>query len=179
LVGVATNLIESPRGLHGSFRIARIPEGDQVLSMASDGVLDGFSIEVDFDPEQGDEYGPDPSDPSVSLVRRGTLTGVAMTGRPSFDDARVDSVAASRDNRLELRLDDAEAEGVRLAALDAGVSMSELVRGRLRHYTSQRRSTRWMRPVRPRRWYATRGMRRTRTWGRDGRQGGHYERHGP
>jgi hypothetical protein len=135
-VGVATDLAESARGLHGSFKVARTAEGDEVLSMASDGILDAFSIEVDF--TEDDDFGPDPSDASVTLVRRGTLKGVAMTGLPAFDDARVESVAASRDNRLELRLDDTEAEGVRAAAEDAGVSMSELVRGQLRHYVTQR-----------------------------------------
>jgi hypothetical protein len=71
-------------------------------------------------------------------VKRGTLRGVAITGTPAFDDARVTSVAASRDQRLELRLDDDEASAVRLAADDAEVSTSELVRGTLRHYTAQR-----------------------------------------
>ena len=104
--------------------------------MASDGVLDGFSIEVDFTAD--DDHGPDPSDPSVTLVRSGTLRGVAVTGNPAFDDARVESVAASRDNRLELRLDDDENAGLRAASEDAGVSMSELGRGTLRHYVTQR-----------------------------------------
>jgi HK97 family phage prohead protease len=136
LIGVALDISESPRGLHGSFRVARTTEGDQALAMAADGILDGFSIEVDF--TEDDEYGPDPTDASVTLVKRGTLRGVAITGTPAFDEARVESVAASRDQRLELRLDDDEASAVRMAAEDAGVSMSELVRGTLRHYTKQR-----------------------------------------
>jgi hypothetical protein len=81
-------------GVDGTFRIARGSEGDRALQMAEDGVLDGFSIELDF--EDGDGWTPDPSDKDVRLVKRGKLAGVALTAFPAFDDARVDRIAAAR-----------------------------------------------------------------------------------
>jgi HK97 family phage prohead protease len=105
-VGVATRLDPGNAGLHGTFKIARGSEGDRALSLAEDGVLDGFSIEVDF--EEGDGWEPDPSDESVRLVRKARLVGVALTGFPAFDDARVDRVAAARQAATPPR------EGVRM-----------------------------------------------------------------
>jgi HK97 family phage prohead protease len=81
-------------GLDGTFKVARGPEGDRALALAEDKVLDGFSIEVDFEDEDG--WSPDPADESVRLVGRARLMGVALTGSPAFDDARVDRVAAAR-----------------------------------------------------------------------------------
>lgn len=93
-VGVATRLQDGAAGLYGTFKIARGADGDRALSLAEDGVLDGFSIEVDFD--DGDGWQPDPSDEDVRLVTLGKLVGVALTGFPAFDDARVDRVAAAQ-----------------------------------------------------------------------------------
>lgn len=97
VVGVATRLQSTPAGLDGSFRIARGEEGDKVLSLAEDGVLDGFSVEVEFDDDDGAAWTRDPDDDMVRLVKRGRLTGAAITASPAFDDARVTSVAASRE----------------------------------------------------------------------------------
>src|SRR5262245_23024413 len=94
-IAKAISIIETPAGLDATFKVARGEEGDKALALAEDGVMDGFSIEVDF--LEGDSYEPDPTDRSVRLVRSGTLKGVALTGTPAFDDARVVSVAASRE----------------------------------------------------------------------------------
>ena len=93
-VAYAARIANTPAGLDGTFKVARGPEGDRALSMPEDRVLDGFSIEVDFDDEDG--WMPDPDDDDVRLVQSGRLAGVALTGFPAFDDARVVSVAASR-----------------------------------------------------------------------------------
>ena len=93
-VGVATRINNGTAGLHGTFKIARGEQGDRALALAEDGVVDGFSIEVDFDDEDG--WIPDPSDENVRLVQSGRLAGVALTAFPAFDDARVDRVAAAR-----------------------------------------------------------------------------------
>lgn len=99
-VGVATRLQSTPNGLDGSFRIARGDEGDRVLSLAEDGVLDGFSIEAEF-AEDGSSWARDPDDDMVRVVSDARLVGVAITASPAFDDARVSSVAASRkDNTM-------------------------------------------------------------------------------
>jgi HK97 family phage prohead protease len=93
-VAYATRLQNTAAGLDGTFKVARGEEGDRALSLAQDRVLDGFSIEVDFEDEDG--WHPDPTDESVNLVDRGRLMGVALTGFPAFDDARVAAVAATR-----------------------------------------------------------------------------------
>lgn len=94
-IAKAINIIETPVGLDATFKVARGDEGDKALALAEDGVLDGFSVEVDF--VDGDGYEPDPQDRSVRLVRSGTLKGVALTGNPAYDDARVERVAATRE----------------------------------------------------------------------------------
>lgn len=97
-VAVATRIQNQPEGLEGTFKVARGAEGDKALSLAEDGVLDGFSIEVDFEDQDG--WQPDPADESVRLVGSGRLAGVALTGFPAFDDARVSSVAAQADKGI-------------------------------------------------------------------------------
>ena len=97
ILGRALRLQNTPKGLETTFFIARGDDGDRALSLAEDGALDGFSVEIDFDDEAGDSHETDPNDGSVRLVRQAILRGVALTGMPAFDDARVTSVAASRD----------------------------------------------------------------------------------
>lgn len=114
LVGVATRLQSASRGLMGTFKVGRGPEGDRVLAQAEDGIMDGFSVEVDF--EDPDSWQRDPTDESVRLVRQATLRGVAITGTPAFDDARLTSVHASRDNgrkALDGRSDEGHQAGER------------------------------------------------------------------
>jgi HK97 family phage major capsid protein len=96
-VGVAIRLQPTSQGLDGTFRIAKTEEGDKALALAAEGVLDGFSAEVEFNADAGDDWQPDPSDESVRLVRSGTLRGTALTGYPAFDDARLTSVNAMRE----------------------------------------------------------------------------------
>jgi HK97 family phage prohead protease len=97
VVGHAMRLQSTSRGLDTTFKVGEGPEEDRALRKARDGSWDGFSIEVDFDDEMGDQWQPDPSDESVRLVRQATLRGVALTGMPAFDDARVTAVKATRD----------------------------------------------------------------------------------
>jgi len=97
-VAKAVRLQPTQAGLDASFQVARGVEGDRALDKAEDGVLDGFSVEIDF--EDGDGWDPDPDDKSVRLVNRAKLRGVALTAMPAFDDARVSAVAASLDQPL-------------------------------------------------------------------------------
>jgi HK97 family phage prohead protease len=115
-VAYATRLQNKAAGLDGTFKVARGPEGDKALSMAEDRVLDGFSIEVDFDDEDG--WMPDPEDEDVRLVQSGRLAGVALTGFPAFDDARVDRVAATRKG-VEMDQKEEVKEEVKLDAEEA------------------------------------------------------------
>lgn len=93
--GVASLLDSQSIGYFGKFKIARGPKGDEMLGLAADGVRDGFSVYVDFSGE-GDGYTEHPTKPGVRLVHSATLRKVALTAIPSFDDARVTTVAASR-----------------------------------------------------------------------------------
>jgi HK97 family phage prohead protease len=93
-IAYASRLHNTVDGLEATFKVARGDEGDKALALAEDGVLDGFSIEVDFD--DGDGWQPDPENEQVRLVTLGRLAGVALTGFPAFDDARADRVAAAR-----------------------------------------------------------------------------------
>ncbi|PWW50260.1 phage portal protein [Actinokineospora spheciospongiae] len=94
-VAYAAELSSTEQGLTGSFKVARGPAGDEVLSLAEDKVLDGFSVEVEFE-EDGSSWARDPDDDMVRLVSSARLVGCAITAAPAFDDARVTGVAASR-----------------------------------------------------------------------------------
>lgn len=87
-VGVATQLDDQPDGLHLTARIAAGPAGDEVLSMASDGVWDGLSIGI---AEGGtwDDRGGVQHAVSVPLME------ISVTPLPAFEEARIHAVAAS------------------------------------------------------------------------------------
>lgn len=93
-IGYALGIRNTSEGLDVTFKIAEVPEGDRALALAKGGVLDGLSIEVDF--EDGDGWQPDPADESIRLVTQAKLRGVALTSMPAYDDARVAAVAAQR-----------------------------------------------------------------------------------
>lgn len=91
-VGRAIKLDETAEGLLATFKVARGVDGDRVLALAEDGVLDGLSVGVDI----ADAI-PDTQNKGTYLVRRAVLREVSLTAMPAFDDSRVISVAASRD----------------------------------------------------------------------------------
>lgn len=122
-VGVATRLDSTDAGLEATFKVARGSEGDKVLALAEDGVLDGLSAGVDFASDNA--WQPDPADESVRLVRNAILREGTLTALPAFDSARVRSVAASREGSPDMP-DEQTAQPVApapdLAAFTAGVS---------------------------------------------------------
>lgn len=86
------------RGLMGTFQVDRSDEGTKALHKAQDKVKDGFSIEISF-PNGADGW--EMTEAGNDFVRdvrpNGSyLTGCALTSAPSFDDARLTKVAASR-----------------------------------------------------------------------------------
>jgi HK97 family phage prohead protease len=93
-VGRATAITNADAGLQVAFRIGSGPDRDAVLADASDGIVDGLSVGVDFD-DAADTV-PDPDNEGVLLVRRATLREVSLTALPAFDGARVTTVQASR-----------------------------------------------------------------------------------
>ncbi|HEV7649393.1 MAG TPA: phage portal protein [Actinophytocola sp.] len=95
-VGYAARLQNTRVGLDSSFKIARGDDGNRILSLAEDGVYDGLSVDINFASE-GDGWTAHPNDDTVRLVHSATLRKVAITATPAFDDARVVSVAATRE----------------------------------------------------------------------------------
>lgn len=96
VVGKAVRLEPTQVGLDTSVQLGRSPEAKRALEDAEDGIFDGFSIEVQFNQAVGDKITADPEDQSVNLVHRATLSGIALTPMPAFDDARIAAVAASK-----------------------------------------------------------------------------------
>lgn len=124
LIGVATRLQSGRAGLTGTFKVGRGTEGDRALTQAEDGILDGFSVEVVFD--SADAWQPDPTDESVRLVNHAVLRGVALTGTPAFDDARLTSVNASRNNGKEGTMPETGTMGQAPAAVDFDAHLTAL-----------------------------------------------------
>lgn len=91
-IGVAIDIREDFEGIHGTFRVARTTEGDQLLQLAKDGVMDGFSAEFTKMRTERDRDGVD------HVVSAG-LFAVASTHMPAVDDARI---AAMREPALAL-----------------------------------------------------------------------------
>lgn len=93
-VGKALTLESRPDGMYGVFSVARGAAGDELLSLAEDGVIDGFSIGPVMGPS-----GFDVDKAGVRHVRAARLMEVTATAVPAFDDARVHKVAASADGK--------------------------------------------------------------------------------
>lgn len=87
-VGVVTELEDTKDGLFMTARIAKGEDGDKALLMAEEGVWDGLSIGLGqggtFEYKDGINHAS-----SVPLME------VSITPMPSFEDARIQSVAAS------------------------------------------------------------------------------------
>ncbi len=94
--GVAALLDQREQGYVGQFKVSATAKGNEMLTLAVDGVRDGFSIFVDFS-SPSDGWTDHPTKPGVRLVHSATLRKVALTAIPSFDDARVAHVAATRE----------------------------------------------------------------------------------
>lgn len=99
-VGVAFELDDKPEGMYGAFKVARGPEGDRALSLAEDGVLDGFSIGL----AQGGKF---TKRAGVNHAVSAPLMETSLTPAPSFDDARVHAVAAAADSQGEIEMPEA------------------------------------------------------------------------
>lgn len=92
--GHMTSLVDGPAGLTFAAAVGRGAHGDRMLALAADKVKDGLSVGVAW--EDIDAV-PDPLNAGVILIRRAQLLEVSQTAMPTFDDARLTYVAASRD----------------------------------------------------------------------------------
>jgi HK97 family phage prohead protease len=90
VVGFAESIEETSVGLEAVFRLARSTDADEALQLAEDHVLDGLSIEPEILRSSRDLV-----DPTVSVVERARLVGVALTAHPAMDGARVTAAAFS------------------------------------------------------------------------------------
>lgn len=93
-IGYATSISETADGYMATFKVANGPRGDEALALASEGVLDGLSIGVDFDDAS---FSADPINRGVLVVSRANLRETSLTAMPAFDNSRLTSVRASRD----------------------------------------------------------------------------------
>jgi HK97 family phage prohead protease len=106
-LGKAVSARETNRGVWAKYQVSNTPAGDEALMLAADGVLDGFSVGVDW--EDGDVV-PDPKDKNAVLVLRADWRETSLTAVPAFDDARVTKVAASRDGEVVMPDEDTTTE---------------------------------------------------------------------
>lgn len=90
LLGSATVLTSDDTGITGKFKVARTAAGDEALTLAEDGALDGLSAVVEILEGQ-----PDPASDGGYLVTSARLRRVTLTADPAFTDARVTTVAAT------------------------------------------------------------------------------------
>lgn len=76
-IGYATAAEDTDHGLVMTFRLANTPDGDRGLVEASEGLRDGFSVEMDADDVAG------------GVVRNAQLRAVAQVAVPAYDEARI------------------------------------------------------------------------------------------
>lgn len=88
LLGAATVVRDEGPRVTATFKVARGPLGDQALSEAEDGALDGLSVGVDIT-----DYDVLPG--GAFAVNAATMHETSLTPRPAFDNARLTSVSAS------------------------------------------------------------------------------------
>lgn len=83
-VGHAVSAEQTAEGLKMSFSIGQTPDGDLALADVTEGIRDALSVELIDTAVSGDQ------------LTAGTLSAVALVAIPAFEDARVESVTASR-----------------------------------------------------------------------------------
>lgn len=92
--GFGVDLVEDPKYLLGSFRVARGDQGDQLLALVADGQLGGVSI--GFTP--GTDVGEDDADGPVTVrVRVKQLGEVSLlpSGAATWEESKVVAVRES------------------------------------------------------------------------------------
>ena len=87
-IGKATSLVERDNGLHGAFAIPATAEGDDILTLVRDGVLDSFS--VGFTPVRDRREG------DVLVRTECAIREVSLVGMPAYEGASVAGIRASQ-----------------------------------------------------------------------------------
>ena len=94
-IGKTLSMEANEQGIDATFKIANTTAGTDALVEASEGLRDGFSVEVYFD-----EY-ETLKDGTVRIIK-GEMTGVALTSEPAIRSARVNEVAATTGDEPEI-----------------------------------------------------------------------------
>jgi len=94
LLGSAASIKDEGDRVTASFKVARGAAGDEALTLAEDGALDGLSVGVDIIEWTEDKDGN-------FTVTKAILNEVSLTPRPAFEDARLTKVAASKNQKNE------------------------------------------------------------------------------
>jgi hypothetical protein len=95
-VGKAIELREDAHGLVGTFQLANTAQAEETRSLIADGIVDGFSI--GFRPIRSEWS----SDRRAVTRQEAALVEVSLTGMPTYDTARVESLRS--DDELALVL---------------------------------------------------------------------------
>lgn len=94
-VGKAVRLTPESEGLAAVMDVQPGTDGDDLLSAAQHGTVDGFSVGVSFSENPADGDVVVDEEEQLVTVLRATLHEVSSTALPSFDDARHTAVRAS------------------------------------------------------------------------------------
>lgn len=89
LLGHAVTITSDDKKAAASFKVARGAMGDEALTLAEDGALDGLSVGIDIVEWTDDKDGN-------FTVTKAILNEVSLTPRPAFEDARLTKVTASK-----------------------------------------------------------------------------------
>lgn len=93
-IGKATSLVEHGDGLHGEFAIPETREGDDVLTLIRDGVLDSFSIGFRGIRER--------TEGDIRVRTEVALIEVSLVGLPAYEGALVGGVRSQHTISREL-----------------------------------------------------------------------------
>lgn len=104
-LGRSLELIASDAGMDGSFRVAATTAGNDALVEASEGLRGGFSVGVIVD----EHHYADNGDLIVTAAR---LEEVSLVTRPAIDSARVQTVAASENDKENPEMHDTNPDEV-------------------------------------------------------------------
>jgi hypothetical protein len=90
-IGKTISIESNDKGIDATFKIASTTAGNDALVEASEGLRDGFSVEVYFDEYETLKDG-------TLRILKGEMTGVALTSEPAIRSARVSEVAATEED---------------------------------------------------------------------------------
>ena len=90
-IGKTISIESNDLGIDATFKIASTTAGNDALVEASEGLRDGFSVEVYFDEYETLKDG-------TLRILKGEMTGVALTSEPAIRSARVSEVAATEED---------------------------------------------------------------------------------